>query len=292
MIYGKRWTDRASHWLITSFMILVGVICFLPIWYAINVSILPYKDYVADSIHLLPRGFTLYNYIKPIQSDPFLIKSFENGLLVTTGTVLLTLFTTIISAFVLTRSKMAGRRIYSLLFVIPMFFGGGLIPTYLLYQKLGLLNSLGGLMFYGCLTPYWMLILKATMESIPPALEESAFLDGANEFQVLWYVMIPLCRATLACICLMIGVYKWNEFFWAQIVMQDPAKYTFQVYLRNLFAKIAVISNITVNTGEDYSTMTGVRMAITMIGIIPVIVAYPLVQRYFVKGIMMGSIKA
>lgn len=275
------------------FLVLVAMVCFLPIWYALNSSILPFKAYLKDPTHLLPLGFTLDSYRDALR-DASVWRSFANGLLVMLGTVILALCTTITSAYTLTRKQLPGRRILVCIFLIPMFFGGGLIPTYLVWKQLHLLNSLWGLMLAGCLNGYWMLILKATMDGLPESLEESARIDGAHDFQVVWYIMIPLCKATLACIALMVGVGTWNEFFWAQIVMVDPSKYTFMVYLRQLFTRISILQGTGAASavgGVPTATIT-FQMAIVCIGVMPIVIIYPLVQRYFVKGIMMGAIKA
>lgn len=284
--------DRVFGLVNGLFLSMVAVACFLPIWHTLNTSILPFKDYLKDPTHLLPLGFTLDSYRDALR-DPSVWRSFFNGLFVTLGTVTLAFYTTLTSAYALTRKQLPARRLLVLLFLIPMFFGGGLIPTYLVWRQLHLTNKLWGLMLAGCLNGYWMLILKATMDGLPESLEESARMDGANDIQVVWYLMIPLCKATLACIALMVGVGKWNEFFWAQIVMQDPAKYTFMVYLRSLFARIATLQGTGASQISGVPTTTvSYQMAIVILGIVPVVIAYPLVQRYFVKGIMMGAIKA
>ena len=283
--------DRLFGFFNGFFLILIAVICIMPIWYTFNISILPYTDYLKDPTHLKPLGITLINYENALH-NPAVWRAFGNGVFVLTGTVVLALFTCIVSAYILTRKKLPGRRFFVLLFIIPMFFGGGLVPTYLVWKQLHLTNSLWGLMLAGCLNGYWMLILKATMENLPDGIEESARMDGANDLEIIWYIMIPLSKATLACIALMVGVGKWNEFFWAQIVMQDPAKYTFMVYLRSMFARVSALQS-TAGAGLILQSNTvSYQMAIVIIGLLPILVIYPLVQRYFVKGILVGAIKA
>jgi putative aldouronate transport system permease protein len=292
MIVAKSVGDKVFNAVNMFILGIVGLVFLVPLVYALVVSVEPYKAYVSDPMHLFPRGFTLQYYSSAL-TDPALIRAFANGILVTAGNVLLLLATTSLGAFVLSRKDMPGRKLISMIFIFPMFFSGGLIPTYLLYKDLHLVNSLFGLMLYGCTSTFWMLILKANMEDIPDSLAESARIDGAREAVVLRHVYLPLSRAPLACIGLMGGVWKWNEFFWAQIAMQDPKLYTFQVYLRNMFSRVSVSQRANLGMlGSQLQTTVGLQMAIVVIGIVPVLAAYPLIQKYFVSGMRIGAIKA
>jgi ABC-type sugar transport system, permease component len=292
MIVAKSRNDRIFNAINLSLLAILGLVFLVPLIYSLVVSLEPYKEYVKDPVHLWPRGFTLSYYSSAI-SDPALLRAFVNGILATAGNVVLLLVTTSLGAFMLSRKDLPGRKLISMIFIFPMFFSGGLIPNYLLYKDLHLVNSLFGLMLYGCTSTFWMLMLKANMEDIPDSLAESARIDGAREAAVLRHVYIPLSKAPLACIGLMGGVWKWNEFFWAQIVMQDPKLYTFQVYLRNLFSRVSVSQRANLGMlSEQLQTTVGLQMAIVVIGIVPVIAAYPFIQRYFVSGMRIGAIKA
>jgi putative aldouronate transport system permease protein len=285
-------SDRAFGAFNYALLTLVGLIYVFPAVFTLTVSLESYASFVKNPMHLLPGGLTL-QYYQTALVDPTLLRSFFNSVVVVAGNVLLLLLTSTLGAFVLSRRDMPGRRFFGLFFLVPMFFGGGLIPNYLLYRDLGLINSLFGLMLYGCYSTYWMLVLKANMEDIPASLAESARIDGATEAKVLWHIYVPLSQAPLACIGLMGGVWKWNEFFWAQIMMQDPMNYTFQVFLRNMFSRTTMIQQgMFGGMADQMQTTLGIQMAIVVIGILPVIVAYRFIQKYFTAGLRTGAIKA
>ena len=226
--------------------------------------------------------------------NSFMISVARTVLAVITG-VSFTAFT----AYGLTRKELAGRKIYSMIAMFTMYFGGGVIPTYLLYLKLGLINSFAVYILPSLLSVYNMLLCMAFFRDIPESLVESAKLDGAGEFKILVRIIVPLSTPILATIGLFVGVGAWNDWYTAAYFVNDQQLMPMATIVMRLVSaadaaqkamEAATTSGANVNRSGP--TSTSIQYATLLVSIFPVMCVYPFVQKYFVKGVMVGAIKA
>ncbi|MEG0767914.1 MAG: carbohydrate ABC transporter permease, partial [Clostridia bacterium] len=194
-------------------------------------------------------------------------------------------------AYAITR-KLPGKKFFYMLLLIPMFFSGGLIPSYLLMVSLGLKNSYAALILPAGVSTYYLMIMTSFFRELPPSLEESARLDGAGEFRILWSVYLPLCKSVLATISLFIIVGFWNEWFAALIYIDQPIRWPLQLHLRRIINAAESTMNDRENALVKQKVYAeGVRMASVAVTMLPIMCVYPFLQKYFAKGVMIGAVK-
>ena len=275
-------------------MILILVIMLYPFLNQLAISLNDSTDAIRGGIYLWPRKFSLDSY-KFVLADDSLVKSVIMSILrVIVGTITSVVATALL-AYVITIKHFSGRKFMRRLFVITMYFSGGLIPFYLLMVNLGLNESFAIYWVPSLFGAYNMLLIAAYMQEIPDALRESARIDGANEVQIFFKIMIPMCIPVLAAVCIFVGVSHWNS--WFDVMIYNPSgKFdTLQVYLRRILLETEALSKITdqQQAATEYSklTVTTVRAATTMIVTIPIALIYPFFQKYFVSGITIGAVK-
>jgi putative aldouronate transport system permease protein len=274
---------------------IVGLIAFsmlYPFYYCLVQSFNNGYDSRVGGVYWFPREFTLENY-RTVFVNPRIVSAFAVTILRTAvGTVTSLLFTAMF-AYGLSK-KILFRRFYSMIGVITMYFGGGLIPYYFLLRSLRLLNTFWVYIIPSLCSFYNALLLMANYRAIPPSVEESALIDGARPIYVFWRIILPLSTPILATIALFNGVGHWNDWYTTAIFTKDPNLYTLPTLLRDIInytqnqTEIAARMNIVRST----VTLEAVRYATMMIAVLPITVSYPFLQRYFVKGLLMGSVKA
>ena len=207
------------------------------------------------------------------------------------GGVLLNLVLTISAAYVLSRKRFAPRGFVSMIFAFTMLFNGGMIPNYLLVVDLGLIDSRWALLLTSAFNTFNMIILKNSFLSVPDSLEESARLDGANDLHIMWHIVIPLSKASIAVITLFVAVALWNSWFTASIYITDRNKWPIQMFLREILINN---SQKSLESGAQASAMALqilVKYTITIIATVPILCIYPFMQKFFVKGVLIGSVK-
>ena len=282
------------------FLATVGLLCLLPFIHLLAVSFSDASAVAAGLVSFWPRRFTLAAYTFAIQGGMFVPAMWISLKRVVLG-VAINLFMVIITAYPLSKDnkKLAGRNIYMTFFVITMIINGGLIPTYLLVVRLGLLNTLWALVLppvcsVGALPVFFMIIMMNFIRGLPPELEDSATIDGAGVFGVLLRIMLPLLAPAIATIGLFSIVSHWNEWFGGIIYMQNPKLYPLQTYLRTLLRSFEDILRM---AEGDYARLlqllnvrTG-RAAQLFLAMVPVLAVYPFLQKYFTTGLVLGSVK-
>jgi putative aldouronate transport system permease protein len=240
-----------------------------------------------------PLGFSLDGY-KVVFNNPNIINGYINTTInLVIGTSFCMLMTTI-GAYALSRRNLYFKRIITFFVVFTMYFGGGLIPTYLVVKGVGLYNSRWALILPSAISTWNLIVLKTGFQRVPLSLNESAVIDGANDFTILFRIMIPVSKATIAVITLFYAVSYWNSWFAASIYLRERKLYPLQLVLREI-----LISNTVANTSGvidanmSESSLMGelIRYCSIIVSTVPILCIYPFVQKYFVKGIMMGSIK-
>lgn len=271
---------------------LITLIIVLPIWYVIAVSVTPYSVFSEKSgMILFPTSLSFEYYDYLLGKGSLIYQAYGVTLRNTAGGLLLALFLTTTAAYALAEKRLPGRRLLIFYFLFTMLFRGGLIPTYLTVKQLGLLNTDIVLILVMAFSAFNLIIMKSFFEGIPESLRESAAIDGASEFRVLWQIVLPLSTPVLTSIGLLYMVVYWNDFFNALLYITDWDKAPVQLVLRTIVANSSVPPELLETTGSSPPPTVGIQMAAIVIVALPMIVVYPFIQKYFEKGILIGSVK-
>ena len=293
MIEQKTLGSRAFTLVNTLLLVLLSLFFLYPMWYVLVGSISdPFSLFVSNDLLLLPKGFSLKGY-EQVFKNPNILTGYKNTLwYLSVGTVCNVLATSL-GAYVLSRPNLMLKKFFSLSVVFTMYFGGGLIPTFLTVKMLGLYNSWLALILPGLIGTWNMIVMRTSFKALPASIEESARIDGANDFVILFRIILPCAKATLAVIVLYYAVSYWNNWFSAMIYLKDKNKYPLQLFLREIL--LANTANGATAEGFEESDMLYledvVRYATIIISTLPILCAYPFCQKYFLKGVMMGSVK-
>lgn len=240
---------------------------------------------------LKPLDFSVAAY-KAVAKNPNIVSGYANTLFIVFIGVAINIFMTSLGAYVLSRDNVPGSGFIMMAIVFTMYFSGGLIPGYLNVKDLGLLNTRWALIIPGAISTYNMIILRTAFKAIPKSLEESARMDGASHFQVLFKIILPLSMASIAVIGLYYAVAHWNSWFSASIYLQDRKLFPLQLILREILI-INDTSSMTasVDLGDQGLISVTIKYAVIMVATVPILLLYPFLQRFFVKGVMIGSVK-
>ncbi|MCQ6559311.1 carbohydrate ABC transporter permease [Paenibacillus mendelii] len=273
-----------------------GVITLLPMVNVWAISLSEAHEVFKDPMMLWPKSFTLESY-KYIFNTQVLLKSFGITVFVTVMGTFLNLLFTATGAYGLSKTHVPGHKIMLWLIIIPMLFGAGLIPMYILLKNLGLLNSIWVLILPKLVASFNLILMRNFFWSIPESLEESARIDGASEFRVLWSIILPLSKPVIATVGLFYAVGHWNDFFTGLFFISDNSKWPLQMVLRSIIIDFNMLNMGTQNTNtlNDASKLVvqpeNIKAATIIFAIVPILIVYPFLQKYFVKGIMLGSVK-
>ncbi|GAA3412511.1 carbohydrate ABC transporter permease [Paenibacillus hodogayensis] len=244
---------------------------------------------LAKDILLWPRGFTTISYEYVLSNKQF-FASFGNSVFITVVGTAISMALTVLAAYPLSRKGLPYTRFLMLLFVITMFFSGGLIPTYLVVKGVGLLNSLWALILPGALAPFNLILIRNFFLGVPDALEESARMDGASNFRILLSVYLPLSVPSLATVGMFYAVGYWNQFFQAMMYITDRSLMPLQMFLLQLVTDEKSADMVVSDVFREVTPET-VRAAAILCAVLPILFVYPFIQRYFVKGVMLGAVK-
>lgn len=276
-----------------AFIGLTAVIVLFPFYNVLIVSIAKYEVITRNPIYLLPVSFDFSAYAFILSEKKFL-----NALLVTVivtiAGVALNMFLTISGAYALSKKKLPGRNIILSLILFTMFFNGGLIPYYLVVKKVGLINNILVMIIPTGLSTMYLIIMKNYFTNLPASFEESAKIDGANDIYILVKIILPVSAPIIATFSLFYAVERWNEWWNALIFISDTKKVPLQIFLREIlisFNDQIGTMGAAIRESKTKVYMQGVQMAAIVITAFPIICVYPFLQKHFVKGIMVGSIK-
>ena len=287
--------DRSFYVVVDVYLAICGIIVLLPLLHVLAQSLSDPMMVIAGRVSFFPINPTLDIYSQVIKSQN-IMTGFMNTLFYAGVGTCLNLFMTVICAYPLARKGLWGRKVIVFIFTFTMMFGGGMIPTYLVIKQLGLIDTRAVMILPGAIT-VWNMIMCRTyfMSSIPEELYESASLDGASDIRILVSMVVPLSVPILAVMVLFYAVGHWNSYFDAMIYLNSPELYNIQLVLRNA---INNVKSITDNAASDMTNMVkneanaeAIKYVLIVITMIPVMLIYPFVQKYFIKGIMIGSIK-
>ncbi|MDF2923696.1 MAG: carbohydrate transporter permease [Paenibacillaceae bacterium] len=297
MAIKESWGDRLFHGLNTLFLLLLVAVVLYPLIFIVSGSFSDPAYVNSGQMWLLPKGVTLEGY-KLVFGNPDIWTGYRNSLLYTAGGVMINLSVTITCAYALSRKDLAGRNAFMFFILFTMFFSGGLIPSYLLVKSLGLVNSYWALVLPSAASVMNIVVSRTFFQStIPRELEEAAEMDGCSNFRLFFQIVLPLSKPILAVMALFYGVGHWNQYFSALIYLSDRGKYPLQLFLREILVQ-QEMSEQMLPAGADLELMSEkarvaelVKYAVMMIAALPLLCAYPFVQRFFVQGVMIGSIK-
>ena len=273
------------------FMLALIAVTLYPIYHIFVVSISDGHAVMRGEVNFWPVGINLNTY-RLILQDPAILHSYGNTLLYTSVGTAINLLFTIICAYPLSKKEFYGRSFFTILIVITMFFSGGLIPSYLLIQKLNLINTIWALVLPGAISAWNMIIVRTFFQGLPSELFESARIDGSNEFGILFKIVLPLSVPVITTIGMFYAVGHWNSFFPALIYLDEKTKYPVQIILRSMVIEGNMSEQSQSLSGEFASiTSTNIKYAVIIVVIVPILLIYPFIQKYFVKGVMVGSLK-
>lgn len=292
-------TDKIYLVINYLFLVIALIVVLYPLLYIISASISDPKYVSSGEMWLFPKGLNLKGY-KLVFDNPKIWSGYGNTIMYTVLGTMVNLVVTLPAAYSLSRPDFVGRKFFMGMFLVTMFFNGGLIPTYLLVKGLGLINSIGALILPTTVSVYNLIVARTFFESsIPKELNEAAYIDGCTNFKLFIRIIIPLSAPIIAVMALFYGVGHWNSYFPALIYLNDEAKYPLQMILRQILVLQEMSADATgaasgdaaiaMNNKAELAAM--VKYAVIIVSTLPIIVVYPFLQRYFVQGVMIGSVK-
>ena len=276
--------------------VVFGIFALITLFPFYNVVILSFSNTVASAKYvpyLLPHVFDLTGYKTIIQDENF-VNALMVSLFVTVVGVIINLFLSVTGAYALSKKELPGRKWILGMILFTMLFNGGLVPTYMIMKQYGLINSIWAMILPTAISTYYLIIMKNYFLNIPQGLLEAAYLDGANEWQVLWKIAIPISKPFLATFALFYCVERWNEWYNAMLYISEQSLRPLQIYLReiliNLNSQLSAQAQQMLSSTTKVSS-TSVQMAAIIITTVPIMLVYPYLQKHFVNGVMVGGLK-
>lgn len=280
--------DKVINLVIYTMLLLLCLSTILPFMQIITISLSNTKDILSFGFHIIPKHVTFEGYKKLLSYGLIWTGYYNTIARVLLGTSLSVLLT-VLGAYPLSRRYLPNKNFWTLIVVFTMYFSGGLIPTYILVKGIGLRNTIGALVLPGAVSAFNLIITRNFFMSIPESLEESARIDGANDIYILFKIILPLSKAILATIALWYGIGQWNAWFDCMLYMDKEKSYVLQLVLRRILLDGQQLDGAMDSGGAVNAD--NMKMAALMIATLPVLCIYPFLQKYFVKGVMVGSLK-
>jgi len=279
-----------------------GVVNVAVLLLAVAVTLFPFLTVIAQSlssekyidmgaVSIWPRGWNIDTY-KVVMADPMFWTNYRNTVVYTAVATAISMFLSTIFAYAISKKELRGRGFFIGLAVFTMFFSGGLIPNYVLVNGLHMTNTIWAVVIPNAISVFNVLIMKSFFENMPSELEEAAAIDGLSVYGTLWRIVLPLSKAVLATMFLFYAVANWNSWFQAFIYLDRSDMFPVTIYLRNLIAGASSAQTSGANAASDLTGISANIKAVTMVlTVLPILCVYPFIQRYFVSGVMLGSVK-
>lgn len=275
----------------TFFLLVVVVITLYPFLHMLAVSLSSDVNVIKNTVSFWPKGFNVKMY-ELVLGDPKIWTAYKNTLIYTVLGTLISLVVTSTGAYALSRRDMALRKTFTMLIVVTMFFSGGMIPTFLVVRSLNMVDTVWGMVLPGAVSTWNLILMRTFFSGIPKELEESGRIDGLNDIGIFMRIIIPLSKASFATIALFYAVGMWNNFIYPLLYLRTPDLFPLQVLLRNLvLAGSASSGDVTGIGGDNQVVEESLKYATIMVSTLPILTVYPFVQKYFVKGAMIGAVK-
>lgn len=289
--------SRAADVIVYTIAVLLALACLYPVYYVLILSLSTPRAAATMQVYLVPKGLYLGGYEK-IFGDSLLWSSYLNTILYAAAEMVLMLFTCSTFAYALSCKNLPCRKLINMFIIIPMYFSGGTIPLFIMVMKYGLYNTPWSLILVGGYSIWYIILVKSYFSTIPETLREAAKIDGANSYQIWFQVYLPVAKPILAVIALYTIVNVWNSWFNAALFLADQKIQPLQLYLRrilvqgyvDLSAELATLEEVKA-AQENAISNSQLKYTVIIVSSLPMIIAYPFFQNYFVKGVMLGSLK-
>ncbi len=275
------------------FVTLIVLTMLFPLLNIVATSLSSERAIVSKEVHIIPVEFTTNTYVQVWQRTQ-LLNAMKNTVLVTVVGTAINMVMTICGAYALSKPRLTGRNVFLFLITLTMLFGAGLIPNFMLVKDLGLMNTYWAVWLPGAISTYNMIVMKTFFSGIPVSLEESAYIDGANDLRILWSIILPLSLPSIATITLFYAVGHWNSYFSMILYVTSTSKKVLQQILRDLVTASSSSEQLQPTDASDaMQPIAGeaIRAAAIVIATLPIMCFYPFLQKYFTKGVMIGAIK-
>lgn len=282
--------DRAFDWINYLFLALFSLTIQFPFWNLFVQSVSSPDSGVVDALQMWPKKFSAFNY-KYVLANKYIWTGYRETLIRTIAGTALSVTLTAMGAYVLSKKKLPNRNFWTTVVLIPMFFSGGMIPSYLWMVNLHLIDNRLVLILPGLISSYNLIIMRNFFMSVPEGLEESAMIDGAGSIRIFFSIVLPISKAVLATVALWVMVGHWNAWFDATIYIRDANKLPLQVVLRRILMEGTQQMMDMNSTDTNHVTPDTLKAATTFVCMLPIMCVYPFVQKYFVKGVIIGSLK-
>ncbi|MEN6314147.1 MAG: carbohydrate ABC transporter permease [Clostridiaceae bacterium] len=284
--------DMAFKLAAYAFVIFIVIITLYPMLYILSCSISDPDEVIKGSIFLFPKKITLEAYRRVI-NDAEIWLSYRNTIVYVTVGTLVNLFLTFITGYPLSRRQFKVRNTIMMFFAFTMWFNGGLVPTFLVVRGLGLIDSMWALILPSAISTYNLILVRTFLEAIPEEIQEAAKIDGAGEWYAFYKIILPLSKPILAVISLFCAVAHWNTYFSALIYLNDEKKYPLQMVLRKLLVDLDLQDQSIFDASNEKTAIAQtVRYSSIIVATVPILCIYPFLQKYFVKGALIGAIKS
>ncbi|MBO0991514.1 carbohydrate ABC transporter permease [Bacillus sp. SD088] len=276
-------------------VILILFIFLYPLIFVLFASFSDPRLIYESPLLIWPKGFNVTSYIEVFKNTEIWI-AFKNTIIYTTIGTVINIVMTILGAYPLSRDRFYGKNLITFFIVLTMFFSGGLIPLYLVNQQLGLMNTMWALVLPPAISVFNLVIMRTYFQTnLPKEVEESAFMDGASEFQLLYKIVLPLSTPIVAVLILFYGVAHWNSYFEALIYLTDRGKFPLQLILREILVQNSMEQMLQTTVDAGYADRMiekqSLKYAVVIVSTLPLLILYPLLSKFFEKGIMVGSLK-
>lgn len=271
----------------------IGLVCLYPLYYVVIASFSdPVKLISHDGLLLLPlKDYTLAGY-RMVFQNKLVMSGYKNTLIVLVVGVCINMILTILGAYVIAQRKLLLRKPLTIFIIVTMYFSGGMIPAYLNVRDLGMMDSLMALIMPSAINTSNLLIMRSAFMSVPESLSEAAEIDGASHRQILFQVMVPLVKATMAVLVLYYGVAHWNSWFNASIYLRSSDKFPLQLVLRNILIEGETSDMLSdVGSADNPQAVQLLKYSLIVVSTLPIMCIYPFLQRFFEKGVMLGAVK-
>lgn len=276
-------------------LVMLCVLCLVPLLYIVSSSVSSGAAIDAGKVFLWPVGFTTAAY-QVLLNTSNLLRYFSNSILVTLIGTILSLGATVLCAYPLSKKYLIGRNKIAFFCIFTMLFSGGMIPLFIVVKSLGLINSYWALWLTGLISPYNMIIMRSFFENIPEELDEAAKIDGCGEWRLMFQIYLPLSKAVLATLTLFYGVGYWNMYQKVMLYINETTRYTLPVFIQQMVFQLQQMS---LDTNPDAAAIAStanivsesVKSAGVVVLIVPMLIVYPFLQKYFVKGVTLGAVK-
>lgn len=286
--------EVTGHVLIIFFLALLAFTTIYPFWHVVMYSVSDPKQSMSGGFFFWPRGICLDSYQTLLNTKQLWV-SYGNSILVMVIGTLLAIVISAMTAYPLSRKRLKGRGFFSLIIFFTMLFSGGMIPLYLQVSKLGLLDTFWAMVLPGCMSAYNMFILRNFMQGLPDSLEESARLDGANDLTILFKIVMPLCTPSIAAIAMFYGTAYWINYLDCLLYTHNSNLQVLSLYLRSVLngAASSALTTSSANVSAKVQNITeeSIKMTVVAISVIPIVIVYPFLQRFYTKGITVGAVK-